>query len=109
MFKIRNNDTAVDGISAFKMQALTTALRSHVNIDLVANGSTETHGHSFIFGDVASTSTGVFVACADEVEWVEEVVRVQLIVELVSLDEAEGRESKVKAVKERHGCSDCLW
>lgn len=88
VFEVRNHDAAVDGILAFKRHALATTLRCHVNdrvvvdadIDLVANGPGETHGHSFIFGDVASASTSVSFVGVDEVECAEEVVRVELIV-----------------------------
>lgn len=92
---------------ALKTNALTTALRGHIDdgvvvdseVDLVANDSSKTHRRSFIFGHVAGTSIGVLVVSVDEVEGVEKVGCVELLVELIGLGDAEGEKSVCEIVK----------
>lgn len=116
MCEICNDEAVVNGIVALQTHALAASLRLHVNdgvvvdskVDLVTNDSSETHGCSLILGDVAGTSTSVFVGSVDEVEGAEEIPRVQLLVELVSVGHADHEEGAEALMKQHRGREMCV-
>jgi hypothetical protein len=93
MRKICDDEAVINGTLALQTHALAASLRLHVDdgvvvdykVDLVTHDASKTHGCSLTLGDVADTSTSVFVGSVDEVEEAEEVASVQLLVELVGV------------------------
>lgn len=117
VLEVRNDDAAVDHIMTLKTHALTTALRLDINdrvvVDtkenLIANSLRKAHGCGFVSADIASKPASVLIVSVDEVERVEEVGRVELLIEFISFDEAESKRYASQVSKERHDCSECLW